>query len=320
MKKAVIASILAGGMWGISAPAMQQPTVAQSLPSVQPAAATVNSAKLELLDAGAEPRRELKFRPIVNTKQTMTMTMDMAMEMKIGETPLPKTPIPKMVMKIDALVNQVDPSGDIHCSFGYGDIQVVAQPDTSPEMLAAMKKSLKSLVGIKLDLVIGSDGQLKRKNLILPKTIDPTMKKMLEQFDRSMEQLSTQLPTGMVGLGARWRTNDAIQVSGIQFVQTATYKIVELNDTGMTVETQISQSAPPQDLAIPGASKDLKGRITSIVSGGEGRYVMLFNSLLPISGKSSTLTDSKMSIQTSSKESPTNLSISISIDLNVGSK
>lgn len=303
-------------MWVLSTPATQ-PTVAQSIPTVQPSPATATAPQLELLDTGAEPRRELKFRPIANSKQSITMTMDMSMEMTIGETPLPKTPIPKTVLQIDAIVQRVDSTGDIHCSFGYGDIHAIAQPDVSPERLVAMNKILKSLSGIKLDLVISGNGQLKSKNLIVPKTIDPTMKNMLAQLDRSMEQLYTQLPVGMVGLGAKWRTKNAMQVSGIQFVQSSTYEVVAMSDTGMTIKTQTTQLAPPQNLAIPGMPKEAKGKLNSLVSSGEGQYVMLFNSLLPIAGKSSMHTENNISIQTSEKESPTNMSTKISIDLNV---
>lgn len=320
MKKAVIVSILVGGIWGnISAPVVQ-PAIAQSLPIVQPSPAPANTSKIELLDAGAEPRRELKFRPVVNSKQTVTMTMGMSMEMSIGETPLPKTPIPNMVLKIDAIVRQVDPSGDIHCSFAYSDARAIASRDTQPEVLAAMQKSLKSMVGIKLDLVIDSSGKLKRKNLILPKNIDPTIKQALSQFDRAMEQLSTQLPVEQVGLGAKWRVNNSLQVAGIQFNQSSTNEIVEMNQTGMTVKTTVTQSAPPQDVPMPEAGKEVKGKIISLISSGEGSYVMLFDSLLPVAGKSLTNTDSKTSVQMSASEPITNMSSKISIDLNISSK
>jgi hypothetical protein len=320
MNKAIIASILVGGMWGNISTPFIQPAIAQSLPTVQPSPAPVNTSNIELLDAGAEPRRELKFRPAVNSRQTVTMTMGMSMDMSIGETPLPKTPIPNMVLKIDAIVRQVDPSGDIHCSFAYSDVRAIANKDTTPQMIAAMQKSLKSMVGIKLDMVIDSTGKLKRKNLILPKNIDPTIKQALSQFDRAMEQLSTQLPVEQVGLGAKWRVNNALQIAGIQFNQSATNEIVEMNQTGITVKTTIAQSAPPQDIPMPGAGKEVKGKITSLISSGEGSYVMLFDSLLPVSGKSLTNTDSKTSVQMSASEPTTNMSSKISIDLNISSK
>ncbi|AFY96372.1 hypothetical protein [Chamaesiphon minutus] len=320
MNKAVIASIVAGGMWGnIVAPSVP-PAMAQSLPSVQPTATTPNPIGIELLDAGAEPRRELKFTPAINSKQTMTMTMDMSMEMTIGETPIPKTPLPKMVLNVDSTVKRVDPSGDIHCQFAYSDLQAIGNPDTAPELLAAIQKSLKSLVGIKLDMVIGGNGQVKSKKLIIPKTVDPKLKNLLEQFDRSMSDLSTQLPTERVGLGAKWRINNSIKISGINLVQSATSEIVEIDNMGVKIKTQMTQSAPPQDLNIPGTTPDVKSRLTSMASSGEGSYLLRFNSLLPVTGKFAAKTDSKLSVQSGSKEPPTDMSTKISIDLDFDSK
>ena len=318
MKKVLIASILVGGMWGVTVPA---PATAQSAPTVQPAAATTNSPKLELIDAGAEPRRELKFRPAANSRQTITLTMGMSMQMMMGETPLPKTPLPKMVLKIDAIVKQVDPSGDIHCSFTYSDVRAIAAPDTPPEMLAAIQKNLNSLKDIKMELVTSSTGQIRSKNLILPKNIDPVLKQTLSQFDRSIEQLSTQLPDGKLGLGAKWRNQSALTVGGIQIDRSLTYEIVKIDATGMTIKTIIAQSSPPQDLPLPaGAGKDLKAKLNSMTSTGEGESVMMFDALLPIAGKSVSTTDSQTTVQMSPGDPPTNISSKISIDLNISSK
>ncbi len=320
MKKIIIASILVGGIWGNMLSPVVKPVAAETLPSVPPSTATANASKLELLDAGVAPRRELKFRPVANQKQTMTMTMGMSMEMKIGETPLPKTPIPKMVFKIDSTIQQVDPNGDIHCNFNYSDVRVIADRDTPPEMLAAMQQRIKNLIGIKIDMVISSGGQVKSKNLILPNNIDPAVKQTLSQLDRSMEQLSTRLPPGMVGLGAKWRIQESLKVAGIQFTQSSIHEIVAIDQTGMTIKSQIAQSTLPQDLPLPGVGKDIKAQITSLVSKGEGSYVLLFDSLLPITGKSSINTDSKTSVQMNANEPPTNMTSKIAIDLNISSK
>jgi hypothetical protein len=320
MKKAVIASILVGGMWGNIGSPFVKPVAAESLPTVQPATATANPNKLELLDAGVAPRRELKFRPVANRKQTMTMTMGMSMEMTIGETPLPQTPIPKMVFKIDSTVLQVDPSGDIHCNFTYSDVRAIADRDTPPELLAAMQKSFKNLIGIKIDMVIGSSGHVKSKKLILPKNIDPAVKQTLSQLDRSIEQLSTRLPQGMVGLGAKWRIEESLQISGIQFTQSSIHEIVAITETGMTIKSQIAQLSLPQDLPLPGLGKEIKAQITSLVSKGEGSYVLLFDSLLPVAGNLSINTDSKTSVQMSANDPPTNIASKIAVDLNVSSK
>jgi hypothetical protein len=330
MRKTLIIGILVGGIWGnIAAPFVKpvgaepniQPTIQPSVkPTIQPTTPT-SSTKLEVVDLGVEPRRELKFSPRANSKQTVTMTMDMSMAMTMGETPIPKTPIPKVVMKIDAIVKAIDAAGNIQCSFVYTDIQAIASPDISPEVLAAMKKSFKSMTGIKLDVVISSNGQIISKKLILPKNIDPMIKTTLEQFDRSIEQLSTQLPPGKLGLGAKWKMNNTIKAAGIELVQSSTAEIVEINDTGITVKTHITQSAPPQNLVVPEtAASGVKSKLMSLTSSGDGTYVMKFDSLLPVTGKISTTSESKISIQMAADQPPTNMSTQASIDLNISNK
>jgi hypothetical protein len=319
MNKALIVSILIGGMCGNLSSSMMQPVAAGTVTTKQAASAS-QSAKLELLSPGAEPRRELKFRPVANSKQTMMMTMGMSMDMTMGDKPMPKMQIPKVAMKIELNVQQVDPSGDIHYSFAYTDINAIADKNTEPEMLAAIQKSFKTLKGIKGNIVIGSSGQIKSKNLILPKTADPMMRQTLEQLNKSIDQISTRFPNEMVGLGGKWQVSNAIQAGGIRFNQSSIYEVVKMDNGGMTIQTKTTQSAPAQDLVLPGVGKEAKARLTSLNSNGGGTFTVRFDSLLPIDGKLSINTDSKMSLQASSKEPPTNMVNKMAIDINISAK
>jgi hypothetical protein len=319
MNKALIVSILIGGMCGNLSSSMMQPVAAGTVTTKQAASAS-QSAKLELLSPGAEPRRELKFRPVANSKQTMMMTMGMSMDMTMGDRAMPKMQIPKVAMKIELNVQQVDPSGDIHYSFAYTDINAIADKNTEPEMLAAIQKSFKTLKGIKGNIVIGSSGQIKSKNLLLPKTADPMMRQTLEQLNKSIEQISTRFPTEMVGLGGKWQVSNAIQAGGIRFNQSSIYEVVKMDNGGMTIQTKTTQSAPAQDLVLPGVGKEAKAKLTSLSSNGAGTYTVRFDSLLPIDGKLSINTDSKMSLQASAKEPPTNLVNKMAIDVNISAK
>ncbi len=319
MNKTLILSVLIGGICGnISTPIAIQPVTAAPLPQLERSLAA--PATIEVLTPGAEPRRELKFRPAANSKQTMVMTMGMSMDMSIDNSPLPKTPIPKMVIKMDLNVQKVDPSGDIHYQFAYGDIKVISEKDTPPAMLAAMQKSLKSVTGIQGNLVINSSGLIKSKNFILPKTAEPTMRETLEQFNKSIDQVTTQFPSGMLGVGGKWQVNNAIDAGGIKFNQSAIYEIMEISDIGMTVQTKMTQSALPQDLKLPTLGKDVKAKLTSLNTTGEGQYRVKFDSLLPITGKLLLNTNSKMSIKVSTKEPLTNVVNNIAIDLNISDK
>ncbi|MCY7366728.1 MAG: hypothetical protein LH474_01065 [Chamaesiphon sp.] len=320
MNKTLILSVLIGGIYGnISTPIAIQPVTAAPLPQLERSLAAT-PATIEVLTPGAEPRRELKFRPAANSKQTMVMTMGMSMDMSMDNNPLPKMPIPKMVIKTDLNVQKVDPSGDIHYNFAYGDIKVISEKDTPPAMLAAMQKSLKSVAGIQGNLVINSSGLIKSKNIVLPKTVDPRIKETLEQFNQSIDQVSTQLPSGMLGVGGKWQVNNVIQSGGIKFNQSAIYEILEISDIGMTVQTKITQSALPQDLKLPNLGKDVQAKLTSLNSTGEGQYRVKFDSLLPIAGKLLLNTNSKMSIKVSPKEPLTNVVNNIAINLNISDK
>jgi hypothetical protein len=322
LKKLLIVSILVGGIWGNDALRSPQPIVAQTAPTVSPATPASIPAKLQLLDAGATPRQELKFRPLANSQQTMTMMMGMSMDMVFGETPMPKTKLPKIAMKLDLKVGKIEPSGDINYSVRYSDINAIADKDTPPELTANIQKTMKTLVGFGGDIVIGSDGRVKSQKLVLPKTIEPTLKQTLDQFTRSLEQISTQLPAQSVGLGAKWQMVNSLTVSGIQLNQTSAYEVVALDASGMTIKFKVSQSAPVQNIVVPGAAANntSKIKIDSLDTTGEGTYMMRFDSLLPISGKLSSVTDSKMSIQSDPKQPVTNISSKFAIDLNLVGK
>jgi hypothetical protein len=322
MKKLLIASILVGGLWGNEALRSPQTALAQPAPTVSPVPATIIPTKLELLHAGAVPRQEIKFQPLANSQQTLTMTMGMSMDMVFGETPMPKTKLPKIVMKLDLKVGKIEPSGDINYRFNYSDISAIADKDTPPELTASIQKSLKTLVGISGDLVIGSDGRVKSQKLTLPKTLDPTLKQTLDQVTKSVEQMSTRLPSQAVGLGAKWQTTNSLTAAGVQLSQSTTYEVVAIDARGMTVKCKIVQSAPPQSILVPGAAANSSStlKIDSIDSTGEGTYVVMFDSILPIAGKLSSVTDSKMSFQNDPKQPVTQISSKVAIDLNMTGK
>ncbi len=320
MNKVLILSALIGGMWGNISAAPIQAIPANSPSAAPQTVVNTSSSKINLLDAGAEPRRELRFRPAVNSKQTMTMTMGMSMDMSMGEMTMPKMTLPKVVLKVDLNVTSVDPSGDIHYTFAYTDIQAIAAEDTPPEALAAMQKGFKSLVGYQGDIIVSDMGGVKSKKLMIPKNVDPMLKQTLEQLSKSMEQVSTPLPSQMLGVGAKWQVTNSLKVSNIRMNQSSTYEVLKMDDRGITIQAKIIQSAPSQNFKIPGMDKKTKAKIKSIASTGEGRYVLQFDSMLPIEGKMLLNSDTSMSVQASPKEKPMDISTKLEMDLTLVGK
>jgi hypothetical protein len=311
VQKVLIISALIGGICGnISAPVTAQTAVAK------PVVASIPNA-VKLLSNGAEPRRELKFSPVVNSKQKMVMVMGIAMDMTMGDSTMPKIDLPKISMELNLTVEKIDPSGDIHYNFVYGEMRALPGKDIPPEMIAAMQKSLKSLTGLKGNIIIDSKGRVKSKNLTPPKNIDPTIKQTIDQMNKTLDQISTYLPTEMVGVGARWQTTNSLEASGIRLNQISTNEVMAIDDRGMTVKTLITQSSPPQDIQLPGVGKKAKVRLNSLTSNGEGKYIVRFGSLLPLEGKLLINTNSNMSFQAPGETQATNMVSKMAIDLSI---
>jgi hypothetical protein len=320
MTKAIIVSVLVGGILTNLAPNYIPRATAQTPTKIQHSATPNNSPQLQLLDPGAQPRRELKFTPSRQTKQTLTIQMGMNMEMSMdGQAISTPNKLPKTLMKLDLIVTAVDPNGDIHYDFSYTEARVIPDPQIPKELISAMEKSLKTLIGIKGTVITSNRGQIIRQNLVLPQNMEPNMKQFLSQLNRSLDRISTPLPLEAVGTGAKWSTNLPLDLAGMKINQKTDYEVIALDGSGATIKTKVTQTAPPQNLRLPGTPKTAKIRLNSISSQGEGKVVLQFNSLLPIQGQTSISTRTDMSAQERENEKMINIQNKTSIDLNMSS-
>jgi hypothetical protein len=328
MNRAIVLIAVVSGMLTNVAPSAIAPATAKPVTTIEREAflkgdrsgAKGNSLQLQLVDAGAQPRRELKFTPAPNSKQTLTMEMGMNMEMSMdGQSIAAPAKLPKTLMKLDLTVTAVDPNGDIHYDFVYTDARLVPDPQTPKELITNMEKGLKTMVGIKGNIVTSNRGQITRQKLVLPPNMEPNLKQFLSQLNRSLDRISTPLPLEAVGTGAKWTTNLPLNMAGMKLNQKIDYEVLALNAEGATIKTKVTQSAPPQNMQLPGIHKVANIRLNSLTSQGEGQVVLRFNSLLPIQAKTSIDTTSDMSVKEAKNSKIMNMKNKTSIDLNMTS-
>jgi hypothetical protein len=212
----------------------------------------------------------------------------------------------------------VDSSGDIHCRFQYSNVQISEGNDIFPDGFELIKTSLESMMqGTTIDIVSDRNGKIKSKNLILPKTVDPKSEQVISQLDVSNSSFwVTAVPVEKIGVGAKWRANDLVEVFGSKINVSTTYEIVELNQKVMTVKMNIAESF----LNLPTSTKKLPFRANSFKFSGQGKYTLAFDSLLPIAGNFSINAEGKLSIKMKTSEPPTNIVIKTSLDTNFLSK
>lgn len=288
--------LVGGGLKPVSVSAGTPLIVAQNNNASQ--AAPIARSQVELISPGAEPRQELRFKPTVNAKQAMTVKTNMDMKSSISGKSMPTYKIPQSVMKVESVITQVEPNGDIHYKFSYTDADVVSDPAVPPELFQAMQSSVKQMVGMNGSFMTDNRGQIKSGKFNLPEgTTNPITKQLLDQVSNSFDQFSSPLPQEAVGKGAKWRTSSKLSLSGINLTQNVIYELVDLKDNVATLNVSLEQQANSQQLNLPGMPSGANLALKSLSSKGQGQVLMRLDSMMPVRSNMSMNSNNEMSIK-----------------------
>jgi hypothetical protein len=278
------------------------------------------STQLELLNPGTEPRQELRFQPKVNTKQTTTITTNMDVVSSVSGQPMPSIKIPASVMKMESVVTQVDANGDIHSQFSFTDADVVADPNSPPEVVNALRSAIKQVVGLKGTSIADNRGQLKSGNFDLPEGGDPITRQVFGQVSNSLAQFSSPLPQEAVGIGAKWRVASTLNVSGINLTQNTIYELVALKDNVATFNVSMEQQAKSQQLSLPGIPTEARFTLKSLNSQGQGQVTIPLDAVIPIRSNISIRSKNGMNIKPANGDEETTLETNISMQMTLESQ
>jgi hypothetical protein len=298
----------------------ESPSKSVQLSQESPKTPAAAQSNVELINAGTEPKQQLRFTPGANTKQTLQMTMDMDMAMSVGGQTQPAFDSPPIKMTMESEVKKVDANGDIHTDFSYSDADVVAAKNTQPQLVNAMRAQVKKLVGLRGSMIVDNQGNTKQANFNAPETLDPNTKKMVEQMVTSLKQLSSPVPSEAVGVGAKWKIPNSVTANGMTMNQSSTYELVDIKDNVASLQVSMEQQAGtqkinPQGLP-PGASIDLK----SMNSQGNGKLKLALNQVMPISSTMSMRSKSQMSVKEPNTEKATAMDMNVSVEMALESK
>ena len=308
MKKTLFISsllfLIAG--WGVK-PLSTIANAQTLLVSEQPATNSTQTPRavqpqVELLNAGSQPRQQLRLTPTVNAKETATMTLNMNLGMSIANNPMPTVKLPGIVMTMETLVNKVDSNGDIHAQFKYTDADVVPDKAVPQAVINSVRTNIKKLIGTNGSFIIDNRGQSKGSSFGLPQQLDGSTKKMIEQISNSLNQISSPVPSEAVGIGAKWRHSASLNLSGMNLIQTTTYQLVDLKDNVATIKVNVQQHADPQKLTLAGLPANANLTLKSYNSQGQGQVKMQLNRMMPIQSTVSirSNTDTNMSMPATS--------------------
>jgi hypothetical protein len=262
---------------------------------------TPAKAGIELLNAGApQGRQSLRFKPVINAKDLLTMTMNMDMNMQFSGTQIPSK-LPPIVMKVETTVTKVEPNGDIHYTFRYVDSNVATGGSLPPQVLESVRSQIKKINGLSGTVVSDDRGQFKSATFQAPKTLDASTKQVLDQLSQSMKTLSAQLPAEPVGVGAKWRVIQPMNTGGIKLNQTATYELVNIANGVVTMKGTVAQDANSQRLSQPGLPNNVVMNLKSMTSTGQWNTTFRLDRLMPMKADVSLTSQSDMEVSSSAK-------------------
>lgn len=250
---------------------------ASPLHAQTPAAAAANtSSDVTLLDAGAAPRRVLRYTFTKGATETISMRQQMGMAMEMNGMALPAQSIPATLMdtKIDVTDVAANGAADVRVEIVKVDLDTTG---ANPMMLAQMRPAIAPLNGVSMTYRIAPNGQV--GNLAFSANAPPEVQ--AAQALGSTEQLSVALPTEAVGVGARWKASRAVQQNGLTIQQEMEYTVTSLASDSVVLDLVLVQSAKDQKLALPGAPPGAEATLRSLDGRGTSSVTIRFDRVQP---------------------------------------
>jgi len=271
-----------------------------------------SSAQVRLLDAGAEPRRTLRIHAKPGDRQKVVMTMKMAMNMEMGGMPAQAVKMPGLTMKMELVVKEVSPEGDITYETILGDASVAEEEGVMPQVADAIKASFASLKGFTGAGTISSRGTAKGTEKKLPGSTNPQMRQALEQMHDSFAALTSGFPEEAVGPGAKWEVKLPLKTQGMTIMQTTTCELISMEEDTLNLKNSLVQNAANQKIENP-SMPGLKMDLNKLTGTGTGDATINLNQILPSKATMNTKSDMAMSMNMAGQKQTMTMKMDINL-------
>lgn len=267
-----------------------------SQPSAPPSVAAISqpdarstaggaSVAVKVLDAGAEPRKALRFQVKPGNQQSLISTIKSSRDM--GVTGVMKEPTKKIPMTVT--VKEVSADGDITYETLLGEISLEDDADVNPLMAGPMKALFEKLNGLTAVAVVSSRG-LGKSAVVKTDGLDAQTRQVVDQIKDSLASGTIPLPEEAVGPGAKWEVKRNVKLQGLTVVQTTTYELVSANGELIELKDTVTQSATNQKIESPMAP-GMKVDVTKMTGTGKGSATLDLMQLLPTKSTSEMHTE-----------------------------
>ena len=288
-------------------------------PDEPPPSAKAEAAKLTvtLVDAGAEPRRTVRYSARVGQQETLVISMRMAMAMSMNDEEMPEQTFPEFRFTVVGEVKEIAANGDIHSRMEYTQVKVVDEPGVDPMMLSMMEEMCAAVTGMSATCVTTGRGETISAEYEHGRNLDPRIAEQLTDLPRMLAQFGAILPEEPVGDGARWRLHGPITSGGMVINTSSDFTLTAVTDTEMSLESTATQTADPQDVPMP----DMPGQtlhLKSLKSDGGGKMRVRLDRPMAVQGEVKTETTIEMSFDLFGEEGTMRQRMSIRLSISPG--
>ena len=245
-----------GGDEGAASPSTTRASTSTTAPPV------AVSEPPTVLDAGAEPRQELRTAFTEGQTATVTFTSDLAVDQDTGAR-AQGVDSPPISQRLIYTVGAVTDAG-ADLTIEIADITVKAEgTDLTDAETSALQDELAPLIGTTGNGRVTPLGELEDLVFDLPAGTGTALATQLDTLDEQIAALGPALPAEAVGVGARWTTTSTSDAAGARTETVATYTVTSLDDGTLGYTATTTSSAPPQDLAVEGLPKGTTAALQS---------------------------------------------------------
>lgn len=265
------------------------PVIAGAL--LLPGLAQAADKAVELIEPGQGERIELRYAPGIGTHAERDLTIAISSSMDLGGMKVPQV-LPPIRMRVVTNVTEVSEQGHITYDFTINEIHV-GDDETEPGVAEPIKGYAAGMVGTSATLQIDPVGNVISSTYSIPDGAPP---EILQSFRKSVRDAGAPLPTERVGKGAKWRISESVEDSGVPTEKVSVFTLDEINGKVVRLSTEITQTAPAQDIQDPSLPDGAVARLERLEGKGSGTLELDLGHVLPNQSELSITVDTEVNI------------------------
>jgi hypothetical protein len=215
----------------------------------------VEGPEVELLDAGAEPRRELRLDPAEGDVLEFTMRQGQVFELRAGGQEERSSTVHELDMVVEVVSVDDD---EIEVEIAYQGARVIEADEAARPMLEDM---LGRFTGLEAGAVYDRQGRILAATMPdLDLSDMPELSGFIDSLGEQMAAFSTPFPTEPVGVGARWQVTSTADFAGMFGAETVVViTLTELTDDAATADAELRMDMTSTTPGITIESSHLSG-------------------------------------------------------------